>query len=128
MTVSNRSALSLALLGLGLSACAHLVDPTGAQGKAVPQASAASAPVVAKANPAAAASAPTAAAPTAPPGSLRPFAEVVKATYPYYVIRLFGGTLFFAGMLIMAWNTWKTVVGQRAVDDARIPAVNMAHA
>jgi cytochrome c oxidase cbb3-type subunit I len=56
------------------------------------------------------------------------FAEVVKATYPYYVIRLFGGTLFFAGMLIMAWNTWKTVVGQRAVDDARIPAVNMAHA
>jgi len=56
------------------------------------------------------------------------FAEVVKATYPYYTVRLLGGMLFLGGMLIMAWNVWKTVAGQRAVDDARIPAVALAHA
>jgi cytochrome c oxidase cbb3-type subunit 1 len=37
------------------------------------------------------------------------FVEGVKASYPYWTIRLLGGTLFFSGMLIMAWNTWKTV-------------------
>ena len=56
------------------------------------------------------------------------FAEAVKATYPYYVVRLLGGFIFFAGMLIMAYNVWKTVAGQRAVDDAKIPAANLAHA
>ena len=56
------------------------------------------------------------------------FAEAVKATYPYYVVRLLGGFIFFAGMLIMAYNVWKTVAGQRAVDDARIPAPTLAHA
>jgi cytochrome c oxidase cbb3-type subunit 1 len=56
------------------------------------------------------------------------FAEAVKATYPYYTVRLLGGVLFFVGMLIMAWNVWKTVAGQRAVDDAKIPAVALAHA
>jgi cytochrome c oxidase cbb3-type subunit 1 len=56
------------------------------------------------------------------------FAEAVKATYPYYAVRLLGGTIFFAGMLIMAWNVWKTAAGQHAVDDAKIPAVAMAHA
>ena len=56
------------------------------------------------------------------------FAEAVKATYPYYTVRLVGGTIFFAGMLIMVYNVWRTVAGQRAVDDAKIPAVAMAHA
>jgi len=56
------------------------------------------------------------------------FAEAVKATYPYYMVRLGGGVLFLAGMLIMAWNVWKTAAGQRAVDDAKIPAVAMAPA
>ena len=46
------------------------------------------------------------------------FAEAVKATYPYYMVRLLGGFIFFAGMLIMVYNVWKTVAGQRAVDDA----------
>ena len=77
MTVSNRSAWSLALLSLGLGACAHLAEPAGAQGKPAPAASAPSVPVVAKAGPGAAASAP-AAAPAAPAGPLRPFADVVK--------------------------------------------------
>jgi cytochrome c oxidase cbb3-type subunit 1 len=43
-------------------------------------------------------------------------------------VRLLGGMLFLGGMLIMAWNVWKTVAGQRAVDDAKIPAVALAHA
>jgi cytochrome c oxidase cbb3-type subunit 1 len=37
------------------------------------------------------------------------FVESVQASYPGYIVRLLGGGLFFAGMLVMAWNTWKTV-------------------
>jgi cytochrome c oxidase cbb3-type subunit 1 len=33
----------------------------------------------------------------------------VQASYPGYVVRLLGGGLFFVGMLVMGWNTWKTV-------------------
>jgi cytochrome c oxidase cbb3-type subunit I len=49
------------------------------------------------------------------------FAESVKATYPFYAIRLLGGLLYFAGMLIMAWNVWKTIAAGKA-QDAAIPA------
>jgi cytochrome c oxidase cbb3-type subunit 1 len=49
------------------------------------------------------------------------FVESVKATYPYYAVRLLGGTLYFAGMLIMAWNVVKTVAGQKPAE-AAIPA------
>jgi cytochrome c oxidase cbb3-type subunit 1 len=55
-----------------------------------------------------------------------PFVEAVKATYPFYYIRLLGGLLYLGGMLLMAWNTWKTVAAGRAVTD-RIPAA-VAHA
>lgn len=42
------------------------------------------------------------------------FIESLKATYPYYAVRLVGGVLFLAGSLIMAWNVWKTVAtGER---------------
>ena len=44
------------------------------------------------------------------------FVESVKATYPFYAIRLIGGILFLSGMFIMAYNTWKTVRGATAVD------------
>src|SRR5689334_7009501 len=44
------------------------------------------------------------------------FAEAVKATYPFYSIRLLGGTLFLAGMLIMAYNVVRTVAGGKAVE------------
>ena len=37
------------------------------------------------------------------------FVESVKATYPFYAIRLLGGVLYLSGMLIMAWNVFKTV-------------------
>ncbi len=32
------------------------------------------------------------------------FVESVKATYPFYVIRVTGGLCIWAGMLMMAWN------------------------
>ena len=37
------------------------------------------------------------------------FAESVIASHPGYVVRLFGGFLFLVGMLLMAWNVWKTI-------------------
>jgi cytochrome c oxidase cbb3-type subunit I len=37
------------------------------------------------------------------------FAESVLASHPGYIVRLIGGAMFFLGMLVMAWNTWKTV-------------------
>jgi cytochrome c oxidase cbb3-type subunit 1 len=43
------------------------------------------------------------------------FVEGVKATYPYYVIRVLGGALYLGGMLIMAWNVALTALkGQAA--------------
>ena len=35
--------------------------------------------------------------------------ESVKATYPFWTIRLLGGVLFLSGMLIMAYNMWRTI-------------------
>ena len=62
-----------------------------------------------------------------PDGSLTySFVESVKATYPFYAIRLTGGVLFLAGMLLMAWNVTKTLLAGRA-QDAPIPAA-LAHA
>jgi cytochrome c oxidase cbb3-type subunit I len=54
------------------------------------------------------------------------FVESVKATYPFYVIRLGGGLLYLTGMVIMLWNVVMTVAGGKAVE-ARVPAV-VAHA
>jgi cytochrome c oxidase cbb3-type subunit 1 len=55
------------------------------------------------------------------------FVESVKATYPFYAIRLAGGTLFLAGMLLMAYNVARTVAGGKATE-APIPAAAPAHA
>jgi cytochrome c oxidase cbb3-type subunit 1 len=49
------------------------------------------------------------------------FVESVKATYPFYAIRLLGGVLYLSGMLIMAWNVFKTVVEGKSFE-ASIPA------
>ncbi len=43
------------------------------------------------------------------------FVESVKATYPFYVLRFTGGVLYLCGMLIMAWNVFKTVTRGRSV-------------
>jgi cytochrome c oxidase cbb3-type subunit 1 len=55
------------------------------------------------------------------------FVESVKATFPFYVIRLSGGLLYLGGMVLMVWNVWKTAGSGRSVKVA-IPAVNPAHA
>jgi cytochrome c oxidase cbb3-type subunit 1 len=49
------------------------------------------------------------------------FVESVKATYPFYAIRLLGGILYLGGMLIMAWNVYRTVVDAKPTE-ALIPA------
>ncbi|CAG0973152.1 cytochrome c oxidase cbb3-type subunit I [Burkholderiales bacterium] len=65
---------------------------------------------------------------TNPDGTLTyAFVESVKATYPFYVIRLVGGVMFLSGMLVMAWNTWRTASGAIAYE-APIPAGAPAHA
>jgi cytochrome c oxidase cbb3-type subunit 1 len=43
------------------------------------------------------------------------FIESLKATYPYYGLRLVGGLLFFSGMIIMAYNVWKTISDRKPV-------------
>jgi cytochrome c oxidase cbb3-type subunit I len=53
------------------------------------------------------------------------FVESVKATYPFYAIRLLGGVLFLGGMLLMAYNMIRTIAGGRAVE-APIPVAGPA--
>jgi cytochrome c oxidase cbb3-type subunit 1 len=74
---------------------------------------------------------------TEPDGSLTySFVEAVKATYPFYAIRLLGGTLYLGGMCLMAYNVFKTVVGAVPVNplvpighiDAAQPAANLVNA
>jgi len=40
------------------------------------------------------------------------FVETVAAMHPMFVARAFGGLLYLAGALIMAWNIWMTVAGK----------------
>jgi cytochrome c oxidase cbb3-type subunit 1 len=55
------------------------------------------------------------------------FVEGVKATYPYYVIRFTGGLLYLGGMVMMAFNTFKTMQDAQPVE-ARIPTLSTTHA
>jgi cytochrome c oxidase cbb3-type subunit 1 len=55
------------------------------------------------------------------------FVESVKASYPFYVLRLLGGLLYLVGMVVMLWNVIKTVQAGR-VEPVRIPNVAAAHA
>jgi cytochrome c oxidase cbb3-type subunit 1 len=55
------------------------------------------------------------------------FVEGVKASYPFYAIRLLGGLLYLSGMLIMFYNVMKTI-GAGKSEDAIIPAPAVAHA
>ncbi|HEX7062325.1 MAG TPA: cytochrome-c oxidase, cbb3-type subunit I, partial [Woeseiaceae bacterium] len=43
------------------------------------------------------------------------FVESVQAMYPFYVVRTLGGLCFFVGMLLMAYNLWRTIFGARTV-------------
>jgi len=49
------------------------------------------------------------------------FVESVQAMHPFYIVRTLGGAAFFAGMLIMAYNLWRTIVGAKPATVA-IPA------
>ena len=48
------------------------------------------------------------------------FIEAIKSTYPYYAVRLAGGTLVLSGMFIMAWNVWKTAAARTSTADAPV--------
>lgn len=39
------------------------------------------------------------------------FAESIQVSYPGYIARLIGGTIFFLGMILMAYNAWRTIRG-----------------
>jgi cytochrome c oxidase cbb3-type subunit 1 len=54
------------------------------------------------------------------------FVEGVKATYPFYIVRLCGGLLYLSGMLVMVWNVVKTATNG-TYRPVRIPLV-AAHA
>ena len=49
------------------------------------------------------------------------FIEALNATYPYYAVRLVGGTLVLGGMFLMAYNCWKTASARDRVLDSVIP-------
>jgi cytochrome c oxidase cbb3-type subunit 1 len=55
------------------------------------------------------------------------FVESVKATYPFYLVRVAGGALFFIGMWIMAYNVWMTIRAERPVP-VPVPLPAGAHA
>ena len=44
------------------------------------------------------------------------FVESVKGSYPFWAIRWLGGVLFLSGMLIMAYNMFKTMAGGKTQD------------
>jgi cytochrome c oxidase cbb3-type subunit 1 len=44
------------------------------------------------------------------------FVEAVKGSYPFWAIRFVGGLLFLSGMLIMAYNMFKTIASGKPVD------------
>ncbi|MDR0250159.1 MAG: cytochrome-c oxidase, cbb3-type subunit I [Burkholderiales bacterium] len=56
------------------------------------------------------------------------FVEGVKASYPFYVIRLIGGLLYFLGMLLMLYNVLKTIGQGKSVDVAVPTATAPANA
>ena len=67
---------------------------------------------------------------TNPDGTLTyAFAEVVKDTYPFYMIRLAGGLCFLSGMVLMAYNMFMTIAAGKATDAPVVaPVVGHAHA
>jgi cytochrome c oxidase cbb3-type subunit 1 len=64
---------------------------------------------------------------TNPDGTLTyAFIDSVKASHPYFVIRLIGGIMFLSGMFVMAYNVARTIMQGKPVD-APIPALAPAH-
>jgi cytochrome c oxidase cbb3-type subunit 1 len=46
------------------------------------------------------------------------FVEALQASHPGFVVRFAGGVFFLSGMLLMAYNVWRTV---------RVSDIEMAH-
>lgn len=53
------------------------------------------------------------------------FMETVTVIQPMYVLRVFGGALFIAGLILMVVNMWKTVAGGKLIvnEEAKAPAL-----
>ena len=41
------------------------------------------------------------------------FVESVQASYPFYFMRFVGGAIFLTGMLLLAYNAYKTVTAPK---------------
>ncbi len=55
------------------------------------------------------------------------FVESVKGSYPFWAIRWLGGVLFLTGMLIMAYNMFRTMAGGKTQDaPVVVPAAHHA--
>ncbi len=54
------------------------------------------------------------------------FMESVHALHPFYIVRTGGGLLFLIGMLVMAYNVYKTIMQGKAIQ-APIPEPAVAH-
>lgn len=50
------------------------------------------------------------------------FAEAVEASYPGYFVRFLGGFIFLSGMLLMAYNAYKTVVEEEPTEEGAAAA------
>ena len=44
------------------------------------------------------------------------FVEALEASHPGYIVRMIGGAIFLTGMVIMAYNTWRTVSAAKVAD------------
>jgi cytochrome c oxidase cbb3-type subunit I len=44
------------------------------------------------------------------------FAETVKAMFPMYLMRAFGGLLYLAGAVVMVVNVWRTILGHKRTE------------
>ena len=56
------------------------------------------------------------------------FVETVSAIHPMYVFRVFGGLLYLAGGLIMAWNIYQTIRGRKRDEAPMMTRVETATA
>jgi cytochrome c oxidase cbb3-type subunit 1 len=53
------------------------------------------------------------------------FVESLEASKPFYLVRFIGGVIFLAGMLLMAYNVYKTInseSNEKAIEPEAQPA------
>ena len=55
------------------------------------------------------------------------FVESVKGSYPFWTIRVIGGALFLFGMILMAYNMFKTLASGTPKEYKVLPADNGSH-